>query len=385
MKLYVMTQIKLLHSVGTNSMNILITGGPVHAYLDAVKIITNKFKGGLMAQLAEVLSLNAKVTYLTTKSSKLPSQNPNLKVIYHDGFEDYRRQVAELAPQMDAVVLGAAVANLIPLNPLKGKFPSHNYKVGDKIPIDFTIAPRIIDEVKKVAPKTHLFGFKLLSNVSHDELIRAAYGVLLESKATAVFANDAKDLLTKYAVTKERGVHTMDIGEMAEFIMQCVGDQYYCTVQSEDPPHLDYAKEMTDEFEKLAKRFGGFFKPVPEGYVFGTIAIRNPYGGFLTTGRGKHELDDKVWIKEVIHNDRLVIAWSDKKASLNVPLLDWIFKRNSNVNAIVHTHILDMWHPELPYAPSGTVRDSQRTVDKSFSIKNHGAFYLLDKEGNILM
>jgi phosphopantothenoylcysteine synthetase/decarboxylase len=32
-------------------MRILITGGPVHAYLDAVKIITNKFKGGLMAEL----------------------------------------------------------------------------------------------------------------------------------------------------------------------------------------------------------------------------------------------------------------------------------------------------------------------------------------------
>ena len=35
-------------------MKMLITGGPVHAYLDAVKIITNKFKGGLMAELGRV-------------------------------------------------------------------------------------------------------------------------------------------------------------------------------------------------------------------------------------------------------------------------------------------------------------------------------------------
>ncbi|TSC83278.1 MAG: hypothetical protein G01um101419_108 [Parcubacteria group bacterium Gr01-1014_19] len=34
---------------------VLITGGPVHCYLDAVKIITNRFKGGLMAELAENL------------------------------------------------------------------------------------------------------------------------------------------------------------------------------------------------------------------------------------------------------------------------------------------------------------------------------------------
>lgn len=31
---------------------ILITGGPVHANLDAVKIITNRFRGGRMVDLA---------------------------------------------------------------------------------------------------------------------------------------------------------------------------------------------------------------------------------------------------------------------------------------------------------------------------------------------
>ena len=39
-------------------MKILITGGPVHAKLDAVKIITNTFKGGLMAELGKVLRLH---------------------------------------------------------------------------------------------------------------------------------------------------------------------------------------------------------------------------------------------------------------------------------------------------------------------------------------
>src|ERR1035441_6034934 len=97
------------------------------------------------------------------------------------------KQVVELAPKYDAVILGAAVANLIPVERFPGKFPSHNYKPGDIIPFSLKIAPRIIDEVKAVAPKTHLFGFKLLSGVPHDELISAAYGVLLESHATAVF------------------------------------------------------------------------------------------------------------------------------------------------------------------------------------------------------
>ena len=126
-------------------MNILITGGPVHAYLDAVKIITNKFKGGLMCELAELLLYeDVTITYLTAKGSKIPDavelddgskiRKVSATVIYHDGFEDYQKKVLDLAPKFDAVILGAAVANLIPLHPLKGKFPSHNYKPGDVIP-----------------------------------------------------------------------------------------------------------------------------------------------------------------------------------------------------------------------------------------------------------
>lgn len=40
--------------------------------------------------------------------------------------------------------------------------------------------------------------------------------------------------------------------------------------------------------------------------------------------------------------------------------------------------------PEQEYAPPGTVRDSQRNVNVSFSIKNHGAFYLMGKDGMVI-
>lgn len=368
-------------------MKILVTGGPVHAKLDAVKIITNTFKGGLMAELADQLKMadinGVEITYLTAKGMKCPAVN-NPTILYHDGFHDYHKQVLELAPQHDAVILGAAVANLIPMNPLTGKFPSHNYKVGDRIPIDFTIAQRVIDEVKKVAPKTHLFGFKLLSGVPHDELIRAAYGVLLESHATAVFANDRKELMNKYCVTKERGVHPMSMKQMTEFILRCLMDKYYKTEVLNARviyPDAEHA------FNMYAKRFGDKFKPIPEGYVFGTIAIRNLDGRFLTTGRGKNELNDKVVVMKVDHNKCLVKTY-EKKASLNAPLLDWIFKHNLDCHAIVHYHEV---RPDLkwtlPYAIPGTVADTQRNIEPfqgSFNIAQHGCFLLLDKNGNLL-
>jgi phosphopantothenate---cysteine ligase (CTP) len=363
---------------------ILITGGPVHAYLDAVKIITNRFKGGLMANLADNLTKKFNVTYLTSKGSVLPYLDvPNLTLLYHDGFTDYQKQVLELAPQHDAVILGAAVANLIPLNPLKGKFPSHNYKVGDIIPINFTIAPRIINMVKSVAPQTHLFGFKLLSNVPHQELVSAAYEVLLDSHATAVFANDATSLMQKFAITKERGVHPMDNEGISQFVWECINDEYY----KSNSRYISFDTDWeVSEFNYYKKVWEGWYPPTPEGYTFGTIAIRGirTSSGFLTTGRGKKELDDLVYVYDVDHVNRVVYPIG-KKASLNAPLMDWIFKRNPNVSSIVHMHNEPTSLQTLPYAPPGTVRDTQRNVTKSFNIKGHGCFWLYNSKREVIV
>ena len=222
-----------------NKKKILITGGPVFANLDAVKIITNKFKGGLMASLAEQLSsapFYCSVTYLTAKDSKLPEikdhkqicsedfKERKIDIVYHNGFDDYRQKVSELSKKHDSTVLGAAVCSLMPMNPWKTKFPSHHYKPGDVVPIDFTIAPRVINEVKNNNPQTILFGFKLWSGCSHEELISAAHEMLLESKATAIFANDTTDSNTIYAVMQDRSSHQINRSELAKTIFTIFND-----------------------------------------------------------------------------------------------------------------------------------------------------------------
>jgi len=393
--------------------NILITGGPVHAHLDAVKIITNNFKGGFMAQLATDLAWSkgtfrgseSHVTYLCSRSAKIPENFPNITVVYHEGFDDYMAKVLEMAPTMDAVILGAAVANLIPYQPIEGKFPSHNYKPGDLVPLIFKIAPRVIDEVKKVAPKTHLFGFKLLDGVDHDELIRAAYGVLLESHATAVIANDKRDLTQKYVVTKERVIHPMPHDKLADWIWEMLQDEYYQTIAVDpskdrfEPLFFEHSLELLKKKVREFESNGGFYT-TPEGYVFGTIAQRNNpvtiaqrnnaigYRGFWTTGRGKKELDSFVQVFRVNHASRRVYTYHNK-ATLNVPLLDHIFVTLPEVDLIVHAHVHSKFKvpeglPVLDYAPPGTVRDSIRPITGSFIIKDHGCFLLYDKEGVLL-
>lgn len=352
---------------------ILVSGGHVHCYIDAVKIVTNRFKGGRMAELANKLHQRSfNVTYLCPKDSVHPT---DCKIIYHNGFEDYRAKVKEIAPEMDAVILGAAVCNLIPLNPLKGKFPSHNYKPGDVIPINFTIAPRIVDEVKNVMKKdAHLFAFKLLKGVEHEELVEAAYEIVMESKATCVFANDANDLDVKYAITKEHADIKLTGDEYIGFIEDCLNDKYYRTeMRHEILPSLG----TLEKIEILLKGWSNCFEKTygKEKYIFGTIAVRDKKGcnAFVTTTRGKKSLDELSFISDVDHNNLIVYA-SGFKASLNAPLLHHIFEQHPNVMTIIHHHGSEKNVDILPYAIPGTKRDSLRDVPYAFEIKNHGMF-----------
>lgn len=366
---------------------ILITGGPVHAHLDDVKIVTNRFRGGLMAALAEELANNydCQITYLTAPGAAIPGDpgNDAITVVRHQGFYDYQAKVLELAPQHTDVILGAAVANLIPKNPIKGKFPSHNYKEGDTVSIDFVVTPRVITQVKAIAPAVNLFGFKLLSGASHEELMTAAWHTLMDSKALAVIANDAADLQAIHAITKEGGRHPMQRADLAGFLWSLMNEQFYRTAVAAPACDAQRALERLQVLIAEYRTRENFFVETPDGMVFGTVAVKDKDGGFWTTGRGKRELSTHCYVRDVEHAKRVVYA--DGKASLNAPLLHHLLYGPTNAAAVVHGHFQQPALPTLPYATPGTVRDSLREVTGSFNVANHGCFLLLDEENRIIL
>lgn len=366
---------------------ILITGGPVHAHIDDVKVVTNRFRGGLMARLAEELAsrYDCFVTYLTSPGAAVPSEMDNIHVVRHQGFYDYEKLVAQLAPTHTDIVMGAAVANLIPKSPIKGKFPSHNYNEGETVSIEFIITPRVITQVKKVAPKANLFGFKLLSGASHGELMSAAWHTLVSSKALAVIANDAKDLQAVYALTKEGGEHPMPRSDLAKFLWTLMNEEFYRTIEeqrgepAEAKPALALLKSVIAEYREKP----GFFIETPDGMVFGTVATRAPDGAMWTTGRGKRELESQCYVRAI--DDEAQAVYAEGKASLNAPLLLGLLDSHPDAVAVVHGHFP---HPDLPtmnYATPGTVRDSLRKVPGSFNIANHGCFLLVRKDGSVIV
>jgi len=391
---------------------ILVTGGPVHAKLDAVKIVTNRFRGGRIAELARHLAKRGhKITYLCAKGALHPNgfgervEPVDVETVYHDGFIDYMEQVPELSRQHDMVILGAAVANLVPEPPwgVDQKFPSHDYQEGDRIMVPFRVAPRVINLVKESNPRCTLVGFKLLSDVSDEELVRAAYTITLDARADLVVANDATNLDRKLLVTKERSVieiHRTDgycgldnkaqsLIDLVDFLDAMAGDKHYRTEESYDyqVPEGQPVALVARIMRKAVERYGRLrehYEPQMEaagktegGYLFGCIATRSVNDGFYISRRGKAGLEEAVHVAKVDHFTREVHSIQGK-ASLNAPLIDKLFLKHPVAKAIVHMHDHDTGLPVLPYAPPGTVRDSCRDLpDGDFEIEHHGTFRVL--------
>lgn len=381
---------------------ILVTGGPVAVNLDAVKIITNKFKGGRMLALANDLSmLGARVIYLSSLPPPADWLNLGVELERHTGFDDYMAKVSMLSTVSDAVVLGAAVANLIPdrrwqeLNLKAGKFPSHNYDEGDPVPVLFRIAPRIINRVREAAPRTKLIGFKLLSGVSSEDLIAAAGVTQRESMAHLVVANDATRLDDKFGVTPEGG--SFGIDNLPELIYGIATDEHYQTrLVDNSPAEKEEARLAYRKMKKLIDLYSDRLLrgTQPDGMIFGCIAEkfeREP--GFLISGRGKRDLHTRTIVRSVNHDDLIVESSQGLgKASLNAPLIDRIFTRIPDARAVVHCHecLSEGEWEHLPYYQPGTVRDSQRDFPTEwhnkgqtwmgqirFYIKGHGEFLVL--------
>jgi len=384
---------------------VLVTGGPVHAHLDAVKIVTNAFRGGRMLELAYDLSAyGLEVTYLgakhilreqlgrladelidspNTRHAPGPGDGPGVRFVSHGGFDTYRTKVLELAPAMDALVLGAAVANLIPKASWKGKFPSHDYKPGDVVDIPFIVAPRIIDEVRAIAPKSKLFGFKLLDGVDQAELERAAREVLRGARANLVIANDRQALDKKLVITPEGSSFWLE-GALSDFLRERIRDEHYRTVliTSKRPSwRTGDSYHGLRAFRLLEHEHAQFVRD--EDHLHGSIAVRMPEGTFVTHVRHKKTPREFTVVERVDHKDRIVHVMGSEKATLAAPLFDAIFQAYPKVTAIIHSHR----HHNLrtrAYAPPGTAADTTNPPAASFRVPGHGTFWLLDENDKVL-
>ena len=213
-----------------------------------------------------------------------------------------------------------------------------------------------------------------IQNLNTD--IDSLYNELLNKKGQFLFVS-CKGI--KYVLTKEKSI--IPINDTKTFLNSIKNDIYYKSIVKNceiniDKKDLELYKNYIQKFNKQITE-----KKYNDKYYFGCVAIKTS-NGFITTIRGKQDLKEKTLVLNVDH-DNHIINVLNKKATLNAPLLDYIFK-NRKVKAIVHLHEFDNKLPFYDYAFPGTLKDSVRNNTTSFNIMYHGVIYLFDKNGNIL-
>lgn len=169
-------------------MRILITSGPTRASLDAVRVLTNRSTGRFGTLLAnEALRCGARVTMVYGLDSQTPIAHRHLRLIRVETNEDLEKVLKRelLKRRYDVVIHAMAVLDFVPKKVYCGKVPSR----GGDWTLQLKPRKKIISKIKKWAPKVFLVGFKLEVGVSKGLLIRRGLGLLRESRADLVVAN----------------------------------------------------------------------------------------------------------------------------------------------------------------------------------------------------
>lgn len=392
------------------SKKILITAGTVYGKLDANKLVGNRIRGIWASRFAAwLVEQGHDVTLLVADIQKaaITAQmiTPVLapRIVEHNGFWDYRDKVRELVPEMDAAVMAAAVVNWIPAEPYKGKMPTEDYTPGEsRIDIPFLLAPRVIDDVKRIKPEITLIGCKMTAGVTLDQLTGAAYKTLLGARCNAVIANDLTGLREKFLVHQDRTRLQFAVDDPLFYptLLQLMLDEHYRTVVGEMTVTPGEAVAL---FDRIVERYRGrFVHRFPESvteltsYVFGAVAVRlhGPdapaalHDEVLISPREKGQAftsTDAVRVAKIDHEKREVHV-SGGKATLNAPLLVRHLQAYPEARAVLHLHEQLQGVPTVSYAPPGTLRDHRRPIPASaYNIEGHGFIAALDENGELLL
>jgi phosphopantothenoylcysteine synthetase/decarboxylase len=171
----------------------LVTAGPMRAYLDAVRFISNVSTGRLGAEIArECLARGASVTFAHGPGSRLPSPpegtGDRLTLVEIDTLTNLMETLREeLRGGKSQVCFHAmAVLDYIPDQKMPGKLSSD----AETRTIMLHRSPKVIEQIKKIAPTVLLVGFKLEVGLSDEELEEAGQGLMSRTGAEIVVAND---------------------------------------------------------------------------------------------------------------------------------------------------------------------------------------------------
>ena len=218
-------------------MKIIITAGGTSEKIDDVRTITNSSTGRLGYAIGKTFTEKYgdkidKIYYLHGLRAAYP-EHELVEPVAIGGVMDLKAALEKLLTEekIDVVVHAMAVSDYIvkevtTLDKIRGvedpdnKADLSGNKISsdiDDLVIHMKKSPKVISFIKPLSPETVLVGFKLLSNVPHEELIDVGYHLMQKNDCDFVMANDlkeiGKDYHRGYLIHKDRSYDTMETNE----------------------------------------------------------------------------------------------------------------------------------------------------------------------------
>jgi len=186
-------------------MKVLITAGGTREDIDDIRSITNHSTGRLGSIVADkFIQEGADVTYVCGENATLPSNVPS-EIIYVRSTQNLLDTIERLlqSKKYDCVIHAMAVSDYTPTGIIYADDPNsviHPLDVnkissnGSGVMLVLKPTAKVINRIKILQPETFLIGFKLVSNLSEDDLLLAATNVLEKNQCDIVAANDLRDI-----------------------------------------------------------------------------------------------------------------------------------------------------------------------------------------------
>ncbi|MCK3942775.1 phosphopantothenate--cysteine ligase [Streptococcus suis] len=221
-------------------MKLLITSGGTSEAIDQVRAITNHASGNLGKIIAEqALRIGHEVTLVTTKQAIKPEPQKNLTIIEITNVESLQSTLEPLVKTHHALIHSMAVSDYTPVymtgldevqatEDITSLLDKKNAESKISSKDDYQVlflkkTPKVISYVKQWNPTIQLIGFKLLVDVSKEELFAVARQSIERNGADYILANDLTDIKGNqhiaYLVDKTSEVQAQTKEEIAQLIL----------------------------------------------------------------------------------------------------------------------------------------------------------------------
>ncbi|MCK1199612.1 phosphopantothenate--cysteine ligase [Streptococcus uberis] len=224
-------------------MKILITSGGTTEQIDSVRGITNHSTGKLGKEMAEhFLKAGHQVSLVTTKAAVKPNASEQLSIYHITNVASLIQTLKPLVENHDVLIHCMAVSDYTPvymtdLEEVKEttdietllKKSNQETKISSSSDVQVLFlkkTPKVISMVKEWNPNIQLIGFKLLVDVTEDQLISVAKDSLTKNKADYIVANDlatiSADSHKALLVSKDEVLSLATKSEIAEMLLKKV-------------------------------------------------------------------------------------------------------------------------------------------------------------------